>query len=174
MYKKVVVFIILLLILGNCERIDDPINNDFVCESENNSINFIFKYGITLKNILNTFDCKYQKDLVLDPPIETNLKLSKTEIDSIYTKMIEINFLEYPDTFIINFSTDTIPEITPSMIYYFYLENDSIQKQFYWDDAHPIQDDKADDLRSLMMEVIEIIHSKNEYKNLPDPRGGYI
>ena len=88
--------------------------------------------------------------------------------------MIEINFLEYPDTFIINFSTDTIPEITPSMIFYFYLENDSIQKQFYWDDAHPIQDDKADDLRSLMMEVIEIIHSKNEYKNLPDPRGGYI
>jgi|LGVF01.2.fsa_nt_gb hypothetical protein len=167
------VFTIFCLLIS-CKNSTDSTNSAFECHSQDNQINILFKYGVAIKNVLNTFDCKYQKDLVPDPPVEVNFLLEKYEIDSIYIKMKEINFFSYPDTFSLYSDSDTISQITPSIKYYFYVECDSIEKELYWDDSILIENTDAEMLRSLNEYIIKIIQSKDAYKKLPEPKGGYI
>ena len=156
-------------VLNHCSSgVDEGL---FECNPENNTINFIFKYGVTSKNILNTNDCSYQKDLVQDPPVTTNLKLTTEELDSIFSKMLSIDFINYPDTFYV--IRDPAVEITPSIKYYYLVESDTINKELYWNDSVADADTLADKLRYLNNYIIEIIESKKEYKELPEPSGGY-
>ncbi len=63
------------------------------------TFNLIFKYGVDAKNILNTFEGTYTKDMIPDPPIATKLSLTREELDTIYKKMVDIDFFSYPDVF---------------------------------------------------------------------------
>lgn len=157
-----------------CEKTFDPIIKDCNCDSKKNQINLIFKYGVSAKNVLNTFDCSYTKDMILDPPIKVCLKLNNFELDSIHNKMNHIDFFNYPDTFKIEVSGDTIPMVTPFSSYYFYVESETLQKFIYWRDDMQIPDEEADKLLELIQLITGFIKSKNEYKKLPAPRGGYL
>lgn len=169
----ILLMLFIISIFISCDKSLDPINQDCSCDSNNNQINLIFKYGVSAKNILNTFDCSYAKDMILDPSIKVFLKLNNIELNSIRTKMDHINFFNYSDTFKINVSSDTIPMVTPFSTYYFYIESDTLQKVLFWRDEIPIHDGDADRLRELIELIIEIIKSKKEYKKLPPARGGY-
>ncbi len=169
--KIVLIIFFSVLIVSNCKKGTNALDDSFCCKSEDNQLNLVFEYGVMLKNILNTFDCSYQKDLVLDPPITINLLLDGNEIDSIFRKMQEVNFFNYPDTFFVD--SDTIAVFTPSSKYYFYVEADSIQKELFWNDAVHIENEQVDNLRSLIMFIRDLIESKQEYKELPETRGSY-
>jgi len=171
---NLIYILVALSVFTYCNKSYDPIEEAFKCNSENNPINLIFKYGVTAKNILNTFDCTYQKDMILDPPVITNLKLTEEELDSIFVIMQSIEFFKYPDTFYIDVQNDTIGVITPSSKYYFFVENDSIWKELFWNDSIINPDASAEKLRYLNNYIIDIIKSKEEYKVLPEPRGGYL
>jgi hypothetical protein len=107
--------------------------------------------------------------------VKVHLALKKIEIDSIYYLMQNINFFSYPDTFTIHHEPeDTVGTITPSMKYYFHVASDSIEKELYWDDSIILENIEADNLRSLNKYIIDIIKSKDVYKKLPEPRGGYL
>ena len=171
--------ILLLTILSvsafcSCSKSYDPVDGASECNSEDNPINFVFRYGVTANNILNTFDCTYQKDMVLDPPLTTDLALTRDELDSISAEMRSIGFFTYPDTFAIDPQSDTIGFVTPSLKYYFLVETDSIHKELYWDDSICNPDTSADKLRQLNDHIITIITSKEEYQLLPEPTGGYL
>jgi len=139
------------------------------------NFNMIFKYGIGARNELNTFDGTYTKDMIMDPPITVELSLSKQELDRIYQKMIEINFFGYPDQFSVSVPPWQSGGLaTPHCSYYFRVEYDSKVKELSWEDNITNPDKRADKLRELITLIRDIIESKEEYKQLPPPRGGYI
>lgn len=144
-------------------------------ESESSGFNLEFRYGVTAGNILNTFEGTYTKDMVLDPAVTTNLRLTETEMDSIYQKMVEIDFFRYPDVFKVDVhESEVIGIITPYSTYYFEVEYPSGTKELKWEDEITNTDEKADKLRELIELIINIIESKAEYQVLPAPSGGYL
>ncbi len=139
------------------------------------NFNLVFKYGVGAMNELNTFKGAYTKDMVVDPSITVNLPLSKEELHRIYQKMIEIDFFNYPDKFSISVPPEElVGMVTPYQSYYFWVEYDSKIKELSWGDNITNEDEKAEKLRELIKLIIDIIESKEEYKKLPEPRGGYL
>ena len=139
------------------------------------NFNLIFKYGVGARNELNTFKGEYTKDMVLDLPITVSLSLSNDELDRIYQKMVAINFFDYPDKFSVSVPPgETIGMVTPYSSYYFKVEYNSKIKELSWEDNITNKDEKAEKLRELIKLIVEIVESKEEYKKLPPPRGGYM
>lgn len=137
--------------------------------------NFIFKYSVTARNVLDTFQGTFTKDMVLDPPITIELTLSDAEMDSIYQKMVEIDFFSYPNEFEVDVSgSELIGTVTPYSTYYFDVEYPSGTKELKWEDEITNPDEKADKLRELINLIRNIVESKEEYKNLPEPGSGYL
>ncbi len=139
------------------------------------NFNLIFKYGVSAKNILDTFEGTYTKDMVMAPSITVNLFLTEEELDRIYKKMVEIDFFSYPEKFKVSPSPGEIVGIvTPYSRYYFRVEYDSQIKELSWDDELIYKDEKADRLRELIKLIRDIIESKEAYKKLPTPTSGYL
>lgn len=133
-----------------------------------------FKYGITARNVLNTFEGTYTKDMVTDPPITIDLTLSEEEKEEIYLKMEEIDFFDYPDEFSVEIPPGTtVTLVTPYSSYYFRVAHDSQIKELWWDDDIKNPDEQADRLRDLIMLIRDIVESKEEYKALPTPTSAY-
>ena len=139
------------------------------------SFNFDLKYGVSAKNEIDTFHDKFTKDMVNDPSITINLRLSKTEMDSIYQKMLEIDFFSYPDTFTVTTAPgDAVQVVTPFNTYQFTVEKDSKTKILNWSGEIQNPDDKAAKLRELIFLIKRIIEAKEEYKELPDAGSAYL
>lgn len=142
--------------------------------SESN-FNLIFKYGVGAKNKLDTFRGTYTCDMVKDPSITVNLSLSEEELDSIYQKMVEIDFLDYPEIFSVSVAPgEAGGMVTPHSSYYFKVEYNSKVKELRWEDEISNKNEKADKLRELIKLIRDIIESKEEYQKLPEPASGYI
>jgi hypothetical protein len=96
-------------------------------------------------------------------------------MDSIYQKMVEIDFSSYPDEFEVDVPEDELVGIiTPHSTYIFEVEDKSGTKELNWEDKITNTDEKADKLRELIDLIINIIESKAEYQDLPTPTGGYM
>lgn len=171
-------FLVMLTILGVILLgVEQPVETHKINIKSN--FNFIFKYGVNARNMLNTFEKTYRKDMIVDPFITIELSLYNEELDSIYQKMIEIDFFNYPDTFSIYLPGKGYYIHTPYYSYYFKVECDSIIKELWWEDKFNYydknsKDEKSDKLKDLIKYIINIIESKREYKALPKPRGGYL
>jgi hypothetical protein len=163
----ITVFVILaglIMLFPSCEE-----------NQQESSFDFIFKYGVTARNILDTFQGTFTKDMVMDPSITTELTLTEAEMDSIYQKMVEIDFFSYPDEFEVDVPEDEpVGIITPHSTYIFEVEDKSGTKELNWEDKITNTDEKADKLRELIDLIINIIESKAEYQDLPTPTGGYM
>jgi hypothetical protein len=157
-------FILMSLIAGGCRQV--PKGTDF---------NFIFKYGVGARNTLDTFKGTYSKDMVIGFPAQKNLTLSEEEMAQIYQKMVEIEFFNYPNEFKVAVAPDGITGmVTPYSSYYFKVQYESGIKELKWDDEITNPNEKATQLRELVTLIRNIIESKDEYKKLPQPKGGYL
>jgi len=143
--------------------------------AEVSNFNLIFKYGVMARNELNTFEGTYTKDMVIDPSITVELSLTEEELDRIYQKMVEIDFFDYPDEYKATvFPWQSKGLKLPYSSYYFRVEYDSKTKELSWKDNILNKDKRAEKLRELIKFIRDIIESKEEYKQLPPARGGYI
>ena len=130
---------------------------------------FVFKYGVNTRNILNTSAGTYTKDLILDPPVTTKLTLTERELDTIWSLIQENGFYtleeqswarshsiapEYKYTLIVQANGNPDTEITMTDLYHSYKPN---EEAFF----------------NITKKIVSIIESKPEYKALPEPRGGY-
>lgn len=122
--------------------------------------NLIFKYGI---GELNTYTGTFTKDMNQDPTITTNLTLSRDELNSIHQKMINISFFNYPT----NCSGTSL--MTPPIRYYFKVDYNNQIKEFWWDEGGSCDGVNEQQLNELIRLITDIIHSKEEFKNLPSP-----
>jgi hypothetical protein len=140
---------------------------------ESRVLNLKFSYGIDAKNVLNTFENTYTKDLILDGTTAVPFTLSDGELERISDKMSEIGFFGYPDHFAVA-TGDTARVITPHSIYDFQVSYKSTTKHLHWSDSVLSDDTAAVKLRELIQLIRSIIESKPEYSQLPPARGGYL
>ena len=81
MMKKALLLIVclisssLFLYLTGCDNIS-PAKGSADNTPQESDFNFIFKYGVSGRNTLDTFKGTYTKDMVLDPAITIELTLS--------------------------------------------------------------------------------------------------
>jgi hypothetical protein len=131
------------------------------------NFNFIFKDD---GYELDTFTGIFSKFIYLGqgPPAVTNLVLTPDEMQTIYRKMIDIDFFTYPDYFKVE-----IPEgsptgmVTPADTFYFKVKYNSTFKELHWTDSITNPDLRAENLRSLIKLIRDTFMSKDEYKQLP-------
>jgi predicted small lipoprotein YifL len=142
---------------------------------DESTFNFILNYGTFARNEIDTYRDKFTKDMVIDPPITVDLRLTEEEMDRIYQKMVEIDFFSYPEEFRVTAPPSGATTIvTPYSSYYYTVEKDSQIKKLRWGDEIMNPDEKADKLRELYYLIMSIIESREEYKALPEPRSGYL
>ncbi|HZD59226.1 MAG TPA: hypothetical protein VE439_02075 [Anaerolineae bacterium] len=178
MKSKLLALICILLIpfvLGACNAYPKEPSQDFTLE---------FRYGVGAKNILDTSNGKYKKDMVVEESIIIDLELSKEQLAEIREKMIEIHFFNYPDEFsskpniLLSLlrlpNAPTIGEYEPFSSYYFMVRDGGRTKQLHWDDKYINDSLEVQQLRELIQLIEDMIHSSPEYKELPEPRGGYL
>ncbi len=137
--------------------------------------NLIFRYGVGAKNELDTFAGTFTKDMIGDPSITIDLLLTEEELDRIYQKMAEVDFFAYPDEFSINVAPgEPVGMVTPHSSYYFRVEYNTEVKELRWEDRIVNEDGEADRLRALTRLIQDIIRARQEFQELPPPRGGYM
>lgn len=132
-------------------------------------INFIFSYGVDSKNKLDTIKGQFTKDMITEPSVTINLKLSEQDMDNIYSEIRRINILDYPDSFK---PKDNVMQ-KPYYTYNFQIISDGINKSISWEDNSDSQSEDAIQLRELFKKIQQIIESKEEYKKLPKASTGY-
>lgn len=138
------------------------------------NFDLMLKYGVGAKNIVNTLDDTFTKDMVLDPSITVDLALTPHELNLIYQKMIEIDFFAYPDVFVIPIAPGCPGGgMAPSSSYAFEVVAGDQTKTLAWNDSITNQNTQAEKLRDLINLIVTIVESKQEYQELPEPRGGY-
>jgi len=143
--------------------------------SNGSDFNFIFRYGVGAKNELNTATEIYTKDMVIGSPVRIKMRFSQGELDSIRQKMQEIGFLNYPNVFKVSTPFGVIMGAhTPYDSYYFKVVYDGKTKELFWDDEIDNTNMQADKLRELIQYIRKVIESKEEYRKLPESRGGYM
>ncbi|HEY9167453.1 MAG TPA: hypothetical protein VIS48_14965 [Candidatus Kryptonia bacterium] len=140
---------------------------------EPRNFNLKFSYGVNARNVLNTFENTYTKDLVMDGTTTAPFVLSDSELQLISAKMSEIGFFSYPDTFVVP-TEDTVGYVTPNATYIFDVKDNSTVKHLYWSDAIISQDSAAVKLRELIQLIENIVESNPKYSQLPPARGGYL
>jgi hypothetical protein len=164
----------LFLYLTGCDNINHA-KGSAENTSQESDFNFIFKYGFSGRNTLDTFKGTFTKDMVLDAPITIELRLSQEEMNSIYQKMVEIDFFNYPDKFSVTVPSG-VPEtrVMPYSTYFFKVTYNGRTKELLWHEKVTNSEEGADKLRELINLIRNIIESKEEYKKLPEPKSGYL
>ena len=158
--------LILALFLSAC--------SDSRVAPESRDLNFKFGYGVGAKNVLNTFEDTFTKDLILDGTTTVSFFLSDEELHQIRNKIDEIAFFSYPDTFVAVTADSISRYVDPYATYDFEVKKDSTIKHVAWKDAIINQNTQALKLRELISLIRTVIESKPEYSKLPAAKGGYL
>ena len=132
------------------------------------TVNFVFKYGVGAINELNTISQTYTKDMVIDPPVTVKMVLTDTEKVTVWNRLYLLKLAqeaEKPKGQTINADRSSCSN------YYLHMWIDSTQKSVAWDNC---QDQLEAGLQEFTDFIINLIESKEEYKELPTSKDGYI
>lgn len=149
---------------------ETPVPEDFT---------LVFNYGAAPANRLDTRRGVFSKDMIVDPPVSTELSLTTAELDSVEERVREMDFLSLPDEYRVE-PPDSVDRafFSPSTAFSFKLTLDGQRKVFTWRDNIQIagdwRDPTAEAIRSLAGMIRRMIERKDAYKALPPPRGGYL
>ncbi|MCM3711045.1 hypothetical protein [Sporosarcina luteola] len=166
MKKRYLLAFMLVLLITGCNSNVTNISN--TSSEMPNDFDFIIMFGVGKKNVINTYENKVTKDLIADGTVTTNLSFSKEELALIYQKMKEIDIADakdlIPETNCMKepFGQDEI-KVT--------INGETFTHSFSEEYCEPTQDAKQ--LIELKDFVWSIVESEEEYKKLPDPKGGY-
>ena len=138
-------------------------------ESKPKDFNFVLNYGVNAKNQLDTAKQQFTKDMISEPSITTNLKLTDEEMNAIYSEMRKINILSYPE----NYDLDSSVSQKPFEEYSIKISFDGKEKIINWKQT-VTKTKEAVQLRELVSKIKKIIVDKEEFKKLPEPKGGYL
>jgi hypothetical protein len=149
---------------------------------------FILQYGEGGKNILNTFDQTYTKDLIMNGTITTKLAFTEAELKMMHDTMASIKIMTFPESMQRNIvwhemrnSDSTIeqwsdPVPMSSNNYFVKLKvrmNDKEHEVIYRPDncEDPV---RCRDFDFLIRLIEENLERKKEYRDLPKAEGGYL
>lgn len=151
---------------------------------------FVLKYGVNAKNVLDTANDRFTKDLVGDT-VTTALALTDAELEQIQNKLVEIDFWnveKYPAYFTVpDAKCRTMPHSSISFV----VTEGSVVKELTWQDMSakrncssgrgsrtqaPSEPEylPAEQLRELVRLIQQIVESKPEFQRLPPAKGAYL
>jgi hypothetical protein len=146
----------------------------FAGEVRSEKFSFTFRYRPCGPNDVDVLDTASETfiytPLGATSSIPISLRLTDTELDAIYQKILSIRFFDYPSEF-------DVPEIyvvgyaVPAATYSLSVTNGKIAHSVKWtDDAISAAIyTRADQLRELMNLIQQTIESHPEIKQLPEP-----
>ena len=165
--------VVLFTILLGSPKIEDQTEIPLVTTTSN----IIFRYGVSggkHPNKLDTIKGYFQKDMVNKDPAWTKMDLTQDELDTIYQKMVDIDFFSYPKGFQPKMEGEAIGDVTPFSVYYLEYKDETRTKVVYWTTQYSVPTDtQYMNLRELAHLIIEIIQAKPEYQKMPKPTAGY-
>jgi len=105
-----------------------------LCQKDNqiqkpDDFNFIFMYGVGGKNEIDTFKGTYTKDMVTEPSITIDFKLSDSEMEGVYKKIEELEIFNITEK-----NKDNLI-VTPCNSYYLKVQSKSEVKDISWDNC---------------------------------------
>lgn len=142
-------------------------------ENMPDDFNFSIQFGIGKKNEVNTFNHTVTKDLINNGTVKIDIHLTKEEMNTIYEKMKQINIVEdkllksAPINGIVCGKTPFVEDEWTVTI-----NGETITQ--YFSDKHCELTDDANQLLELRQFILDIVKSKKEYIDLPEPEGGYF
>jgi len=134
-------------------------------ESYSEDFNFVFSYGVMKKNVLDTGNNTYTKDLVIDGVRTTELKLTEQEKKDIFSHMSEIGLFQYPE------EVEGV-YVEPEHGYEFTITINGKVMNINWIGIFN-ESQQSLEFKSLVDKIINMIQSKDEYKLLPAANGYY-
>ncbi|MFA6018095.1 MAG: hypothetical protein WCT28_03700 [Patescibacteria group bacterium] len=137
--------------------------NGFVWEKETvpSPFNITFKYGVGAKNILDTFNDTFTKDMIVEDAITVPMELTNEELAAIHKKVDELNIFETLE------QEKIVQFTTPCFSYDILLETDGTQQKVLWNcEERGSNNSRLDELSDYIRLIVE---SKEAYKNLPEP-----
>lgn len=145
--------------------------------NEIDNFSFTFKYGVRNepggpRNILNTSEQTYTKDMVFGQDVTTKLSLTNDERNQILQKVLSISLFDLPNDY-----SDTQPSCKiPYSSYDLTVVYGSTVKHLSWIDHTGCNNENpiTQKLNELSKLIISFIKQKQEYKNLPSAQGGYL
>ena len=137
---------------------------------------FVFSWGLHRpKNVLDTIQGTFTKDMVLASPLTVPFTLDSHDIASIAGRLVAIDFWSYPSRYD---SQGDGPRFEPPAG----MQNTAVltvvtdrgSKTVAWSGGYYASDSRARALRELAGSIIRLIESQPDYKRLPQPEGGYL
>ena len=156
-------------------------------QQEKDKFNFVFRYGVEEevnallfnynkkpKNMLNTLNDTFEKDLVENGKAKTKLVLTESEMKELETYIIEKNIINYPDKIIFETKND-IGRARSYLTIYIGGEKKTIEWINIWIGNYTEEmKNQVKNLDELWFIILEMIKNKEEFKKLPDAKGGYL
>jgi hypothetical protein len=140
----------------------------------------ILSYGASQanhKNKLDTKTGKLYKDLVMDGVATTDIELGKEKLVEIYKLIQGTGVINYPSEYSPPYQDNPEPNkqifVTPNTEYILEIFYSGTIFKIHWNDSNYSQAKKAIDLRDCFEKIIRIIEQTEEFKKLPEPKGGY-
>jgi hypothetical protein len=137
--------------------------------------NLVFKYGVGGKNILDTFENRFTKDMISDPSITVDFKLTQAETESIRQKINELDLFNKESK--IQPEGGMLTMQTPCSNYYLKVQDTTVAKEIGWD-REVSWDNCSGEISAAYGQfsdfMINLIESKKEFKILPEAQGGYM
>lgn len=129
---------------------------------------FIFEYGSCWSSRLDTFAGTYSREEVLhNPAVTIELVLTPDELDTIYRKMEQIGFFQYPEQFAVRVPQGRLAAmVEPASKYHFQVRSDGATKEVRWhDNIVGYTSPEADRLRELIRIIEHIIQTRPGVKD---------
>ncbi|MGM1049716.1 MAG: DUF4362 domain-containing protein [Bacillota bacterium] len=126
---------------------------------------FVLKYGVGLRNEINTLDQVLVKDLQNgETAVVSDFQFTPEERQKIYKAMVLANYLEKKQ---LSTSCNQKPHEKYDLTVY--INNRDLH--YEWSECDKTED--AQQMKALINEIINIVKAKDVYKQLPAVKGGY-
>lgn len=126
---------------------------------------FVLKYGVNLKNEINTMDKKLVKDLQNGEVVEiSDYQLTAQERGQIYKEMVLANYLDEQEL-------STQCNRKPAVSYDLSVLINGGERHYQWTECQNTDDDGQ--MTELAQAIIKIVQAGSIYKQLPEVKGYY-
>lgn len=133
--------------------------------SKEDYFGFHLKYGVNMKNEVNTKAKKLVKDLQNgETVVVDDFQFSTEELNKIYKSMKLAGFLESKEL-------KTSCDMKPYQSYEMTIWINDAKKHYKWTECDHSEDGVR--MKQMVREIIEVLQQNNTYKSLPETKGGY-
>ncbi|MGG3564339.1 DUF4362 domain-containing protein [Neobacillus rhizosphaerae] len=151
-------------IVEECPKLGDLLTISHDVDQED-QFDFELKYGVGLKNKINTKDQELIKDLQNGETVGvSDFQFSKDELNQIYKLMILSNYLEEK-------KLSTKCNMKPFVSYELTVWINDAQRHFAWSECDNSKDGKQ--MSALVSDIKSILKQNPVYQSLPEVKGSY-